>query len=52
MSAKEGGAYDKLPELTKEEIHLASCPVVERGGKLIIIDKLRGLEIPLKKEVK
>lgn len=50
MSAAAREAYEKLQPLTEEELHLASCPLVERDNRLIIIDEHRGLEIPLKGE--
>jgi len=50
MSAAVREAYDKLPKLTDEELHLASCPLVERDGRLLILDEARHQLVTLKEE--
>jgi hypothetical protein len=50
MSAAVRELYDKLPALTDEELHLASCPIVERDGRLLILDEVRHQLISLKED--
>lgn len=45
MSAATREDYEKLPKLTEKQIYLASCPILERGKELLILDE--GKLIPL-----
>jgi len=48
MSAVEREAYDRLPALTEEELRLAKCPLVERDGRLLILDEAKHQLVTLK----